>query len=372
MRYPFKVWGFGEDIALRALQEYSAVTGEPEAAKFVQDLVGHWCARATHLAPADHVAPGVTILELFERTNQPIYLEAARRLGNLYLSFAEVDGIPVHRPDLEGLNATIWVDCLALDGPFLTRLALEEPLDRPLLDLATHTVRAYTSALLDGNAGLFRHGYDVQLRRKSDCNWGRGNGWAMHGLVDTLEVLPQDDPARGELTETLNRQTRAVVAVQDESGLWHTVLDDPRSPLENSTAALFASAILKAARLGLLDVPSIETSAERPLDEILDRTLRALLRVVQADGGLPVSYATPIGDRTTYVDAPLGIFPWGQGPLILTFVEAVRAASDWSTGEATPAGAPQAGEGGRSNTPTRIGSPGPNSGKSARPGGKDG
>jgi unsaturated rhamnogalacturonyl hydrolase len=53
----------------------------------------------------------------------------------------------------------------------------------------------------------------------------------------------------------------------------------------------------------------------------------ALARDAGADGTLLVSSATPVGDRATYVERPLGVFPWGQGPLVLTFVEARRATS---------------------------------------------
>lgn len=36
--------------------------------------------------------------------------------------------------------------------------------------------------------------------------------------------------------------------MQDESGLWHTLLDDPNSYLESSATAGFAYGILKAVR----------------------------------------------------------------------------------------------------------------------------
>ena len=323
MNYPFKVWGFGEDIALRALQEYSRVTGEPEGAAFVRDLVRPWCNQAKELVPADHVAPGAAILELFEQTGEDVYLEAARRLGDLYQSFSQVDGVAVHRPDLADLSTLIWEDCLALDGPFLARLAMRSA-RYDLLELAVHTVLAYTAALLDEATGLFRHGFDVRSKKQSECNWGRGNGWAMHGLIDTLEVLPEDHPTFAALRALLHRQIQAVVRLQDQSGLWHTILDDADSPLENSTAALFSSAVLKAERLGLLEASEDGSLLSEVIAGMLERALAALSLAIRDDGGLPISYATPVGNRNTYITAPLGVFPWGQGPLILTFTEVLR------------------------------------------------
>lgn len=317
MEYRFKlrtqgVWGFGEDICLRALLEYGKLTGDPKPLAFVVDLVRPWCLSSERLTNADHVAPGVVILELYQATGDDAYLRAALRLGDLCSSFAEVNGVAVHRLDLAGLSSLIWVDCLALDGPFLARLA-QVTGDDAWRELAVRTTRAYAGVLLDPHQDLFRHGYDVLARQQSPCNWGRGNGWAMHGLVDTLAELSPDHPARTELVNLLVAQLRSVARLQSPGGLWHTILDDPDSPLENSTAAFFASAVLKAGRLGLLD-PGDHAA-------LVGQALSALAAATTADGSLPVSYATPVGEPEAYYQAPQGVFPWGQGPLLLTLIE---------------------------------------------------
>lgn len=345
MQYPFKVWGFGEDICLRALQEYSRLTATPAAAEFVAGLVRPWCestvgsapdvrlANADHAGPApdvrlanaDHVAPGVVILELYAATGDGVYLDAALQLGALYRSFPEVGGVRVHRPDLSRLNDLIWVDCLALDGPFLARLA-KISADESWSDLAIDTTLAYTRALRDPNADLFRHGYDTRTRSQSDCCWARGNGWAMHGLVDTILELPVGQLDRATLCSLLERQVAAVMRLQSPSGHWHTVLDDPTTPLESSATAFFASAVLKARRHGLLGA-----LLDEGLEAMVEAAVAALL-IAAADGALPVSYATPVGSRATYVDAPLGVFPWGQGPLLLTQIETQLAAHSRTEG----------------------------------------
>lgn len=318
MRYPYKVWGFGEEIALHALLEYGDAAQVSEPGRFVEDLVGGWCRTGAPLTPADHVAPGAVVLALHERTGDATYLAAAERLGDLYRTFEDVGGVPVHRRDLEKSAHLIWVDCLAIDGPFLVRLAHATG-DDFWLRLAVRTVDAYVSALADPNTSLLRHGYDVEADRRSPCSWGRGNGWAMHGLVDTLEALPIEHPAREGFTGTLRQLVDALLPLQADDGRWHTILGDPDSPLENSTAALFGSALLKARRLGLL--PDVDP---RRVAVAGDRAVAALARALPADGGFVVSYATPVGERDTYVNASLGTFPWGLGPLILTYTELHR------------------------------------------------
>lgn len=339
MTYPFKVWGFGEEICLEALIRYGRETDDTRAAEFVVDLVRPWCQAKVEagepLSNADHVAPGVVLLDLYEATGDEVYLAASLRLGSLHRSFDEVRGVAVHRPDLEGLSHLIWVDCMALDGPFLARLAGVTG-DASWSDLAVRTMTSYAAALMDDHTTLFRHGFDTRTGLRSDCCWARGNGWAMHGLLATVLALHERHLARKGLTELLAAQVAAVMELQTKSGHWHTVLDDPSTPIEASAAAFFASAVLRARRHGVL------APLEGPrLDAMLERAVAAVVAAAP-EGALPTSYATPVGTRETYAKAPTGTFPWGQGPLLLTLLEARIAAAE-GTRVKRPGGSPVAG-----------------------------
>src|SRR5690606_14555003 len=332
MSYPFKVWGFGEEICLEALLRYGSEVGDPRATEFVVGLVRPWCQAKVEageaVANADHVAPGAVLLDLYEATGDEVYLAAALRLGSLHRSFDEVRGVAVHRPDLQGLEHLIWVDCMALDGPFLARLANVTG-DASWSDLAVRTMTSYAAALMDDHSTLFRHGFDTLTGTKSECCWARGNGWAMHGLLETVLALPEGHLARKGLTELLAAQVSAVMELQTESGQWHTVLDDPSTPIEASAAAFFASAVLKARRHGVL------APLEGPeMDSIVERAVAAVVSSAP-EGALPTSYATAVGTRETYANAPIGTFPWGQGPLMLTLLEARIAAAEGTRAKPT-------------------------------------
>ena len=44
----------------------------------------------------------------------------------------------------------------------------------------------------------------------------------------------------------------------------------------------------------------------------------AVMKLIDEDGALSlVSDATPIGSLKMYATRPMGVFPWGQGPLLL-------------------------------------------------------
>ena len=70
------------------------------------------------------------------------------------------------------------------------------------------------------------------------------------------------------------------------------------------------SALDRARAVGLLPHTRYRTTYERARAAVLDR--------VSPDGELElVSDATPIGELQMYASRPFGVFPWGQGPLLL-------------------------------------------------------
>jgi unsaturated rhamnogalacturonyl hydrolase len=315
--YPYKLWGFGEEIGLTALRKLSATTGEDRYAEFTRSLADGWCARFSEPAFRDHVAPGALLVELHESGQGDGYVACAERLARLYGTFPVVGGLPVHRPDLEPWAGHLWVDCLSIDAPFLLRLwrANREP---RWLHCAEQHAGGYLAVLQDPGSALFWHGFDARAGRPDGCLWGRGNGWALLGLVATADLLRPDSTLRTALEDGLRRQITALTALQDPSGHWRTVLDDPAAPLETSVAAFVVIGALEASRRGILDEGYWKWSGLR---RVLQRARTALVEAIDSDGVVAgVSEATPIGDLDNYRRRASGAFPWGQGPAVLALL----------------------------------------------------
>jgi rhamnogalacturonyl hydrolase YesR len=264
--YPYKMWGFGEGMALLGLLRAGSLMNRPEWIDFVVDLV----APTLHTAPSllDHLIPLEVLFELKRLRPALDIADATQRFVR-----AATDG--PHRPDLEGLSTQIWVDCLHTDGPGLV--------------LAGHRRAAAAAvelgcARFQDDSGLFSHGFDVGTGKANAVHWGRGQGWALYGLTAV------ESPHTARLLDALYRH--------EEDGSWHTVVDDPESPTEHSVSALVAS-----------------TFPHTPMGQ---RALRAAIAALDSEGGLPVSSATPVG---SYLDRETGIFPWGQGPMLLALLQ---------------------------------------------------
>jgi rhamnogalacturonyl hydrolase YesR len=191
----------------------------------------------------------------------------------------------VHRPDLPLLGTTIWVDCLHTDGPGL-------PPDEaaPLVE--------EVSAVLQDESGLFNHSYDVAAGLTNGVHWGRGQGWALYGLRAV-----RTDPAAAARLDLLTN----ALARHEHNGAWRTIIDEPDAPIEYSLSAMVAAA-----------------DGDRPDDPqckaTRQRALAAAVGALDSRGGLPVSAATPVGVARDYLQRDTGVFPWGQGPLLLALL----------------------------------------------------
>jgi unsaturated rhamnogalacturonyl hydrolase len=319
IRYPFKRWGFGESIAIEALLAAGGAPG-----RWAADLVGEWAADHPPLAedPLAHVAPGVPLLLVAERADadRASLLACAHELATvLATGVVGRHGARIHRPDLCGWEHEVWVDCMHLDGPFLARLFAVTGEDR-FADLAADLLLSHARVLQDERSGLFSHGFDDATGERNNVHWGRGQGWALLGLVDTLKNLPAEHPARAEATDRLEVLVEALAATETDPGAWHTVVDAPDTFVESSVGAFVALGVGRGIRYGLL---AASWSA------LADRAWTATRGRISPDGFLEgVSDATPVGaDAAHYGARARGSFPWGQGPALLAAVERLRSPS---------------------------------------------
>lgn len=315
MRWNYRVWGFGEEIALAGLLRAGDVLGDTAPSAFVHGLMRAWLGRGVARSNEDHVGPGRMLLAMHARTGDDRFVDAARALAALNAGFPRgPHGIRFHRADTPGWRQQIWVDCMDIDGPFLAALAVATG-DERYFDQAVEELLGYARTL-QTDGGLLHHGFERDAGRNGQL-WARGNGWALMGLVDTLALLPRAHAAWKELQQRTVALADALAAAQDSGGLWHTVVDDPATYLEATLAAMVAHALHEAFAHHVLD-------AERHGD--MERRARAAMHA-QVDGAgvlQLVSEATPVGQHSTYATRQFGTYPWGQGPLLLALCQEAK------------------------------------------------
>jgi len=137
-------------------------------------------------------------------------------------------------------------------------------------------------------------------------------------IPEFLDMVECPTAVRRILEESERAQVNALMRFQDESGMWHTLVDDPTSYVEASATCGFAYGILRAVDLGIVDKSCADSAM---------KALAPILKCVSEEGKVEqVSYGTPMGreSKDFYKQIPLIPMPYGQALAILFFMEALK------------------------------------------------
>lgn len=336
----YKTWDFGDSVAFEAMIAASERLGDERWARFAQGYGRAWASRSKPFVRLDCTVPGRALVLLAARYHDRQLLEVLHELADYLLGRPTLDGVfetwersplletysdvPLtehERALLADPPAGVFVDCLHFDPPFLVALGRALHDDR-YVSIGVEQALGYVR-MLQTESGLFDH---FVLRGEPGSfgpGWGRGQGWAILGLLEVIEDLG-DDPAYanavGTLRESAARLLEAMVALQRPDGHWYAVVDDDTSGEEFSTAGFMAWAIASARELGVVGASEdggawferAQSAARRAVLESLDAD--AQLREVSA-----AVYASTEPEH--YAHVPRGyVVPWGQGPALLALL----------------------------------------------------
>lgn len=151
-------------------------------------------------------------------------------------------------------NMTMWADDLYMSVPFLVRYS-QFTGDQKYLDDAANQFFGFKKRLFMPEEKIMSHVYDFKYDSKTNVPWGRGNGWVVFSMTELLEVLPEDHPKRNDLIEFLNTLCEGYLALQDDEGMWHQVLNDHESYPETSCTSMFIYAFSRGIRFDWLKNP---------------------------------------------------------------------------------------------------------------------
>lgn len=307
-----------QGIGLYGLWKVWQMTGDEAAWKTMTQWFADRFAEGSPSRNINTVAPFLTLANLYERTGTPSYQP--------YLDvWAEWVFKQMPRTEEGGLqhivynsvnHQQLWDDTLMMSVLPLARIG--QVLQRPhYIEEAKRQFMVHVKYLADPATGLWFHGWTFEGRHHfARARWARGNSWVTIAIPEFIEMLalPEGDALRLFLTETLRAQVKALAALQTDSGMFRTLLDDPTSYEEAAATAGFAYGILKGVRLGLL--PAEHEALGR-------RAALAVRRHINAAGELTqVSFGTPVFNTLQeYKDIPLTSMPFGQSMALLALVE---------------------------------------------------
>lgn len=213
----------------------------------------------------------------------------------------------------------MWIDTLFMTVLFLNKMGHNYN-RRDWIDESIHQVLIHMKYLCDKKTGLFYHGWTFNGRHNfGGIFWCRGNSWFTAGILEFIDMFEgkMNAGVKEIIVDTYKAQVKEMRKLQSDSGLWHTILDDPTSYEEVSGSAAIAAGILKGIQMGILSDEYLECA---------DKAVLAVMDNISPDGTvLHVSGGTGMGnDREHYKNILIAPMAYGQSLTILALVKALE------------------------------------------------
>ncbi len=211
----------------------------------------------------------------------------------------------------------VLVDTLAMICPLLS-LYGKLTFDARATALATQQLREFVRVCVDSDTALPYHGYyPGGASRLGMHGWGRGVGWYLMGLIDTLENVDRTDESFAPLRDAAQRCVTTCLSLQRPDGHWNWGILHRDDVPDSSTTSLLAYALARGSSLGLLNLP---------VSDSITRAVTALRRETLPDGliGNGLGECRGLGKYPqTY-----GPQPWLQGSTVALAAWLMQPRSD--------------------------------------------
>ncbi|MBJ2126732.1 glycoside hydrolase family 105 protein [Flavobacterium sp. IB48] len=172
----------------------------------------------------------------------------------------------------------MWIDGLYMAEPFYAQFTVKYEKGKSLDDIAKQ-FELVQNHIVDKKTGLVYQAWDESKEiawadkqtGTSPTIWGRGIGWYMVALVETLDYFPKSHPKYKVLVSYLNQMAKNVNQYKSENGLWYQVADKPElygNYVEPSASGMIIYAFAKGANKGYLS-SSYKSTAKKSFDSFV-------------------------------------------------------------------------------------------------------
>ena len=272
----------GNQADIRALQTFFDNNIDP---------IGNW---KTPINRVDSGMKGYTLLYFRQLNTEKRYNIAADKLADEIINKHPRSKNNSFYYDFS--SEAILVDTLGMICPFLARYARIRK-NQDALDLSTVQILQFIENNLDPETNLPYHGYyENGPKRLGLHGWGRGTGWYMMGLIDTILELDDSQPDRNVFTIAYQETAKSLRKFQREDGHWNWAIPHRRDSFDSSTTSMIGYSLIRGYQQGLLD-----DSYRNPIK----KAVNALLNTTRGNGLI---------DQSSGECRGLGKYPQVYGP----------------------------------------------------------
>ncbi len=280
-------WNYIDGCMITALLCASEITGEKRYADFAENFIDYYVNEDGTIRGysmdkfnLDDVNEGRVLFDLYKSTGKEKYKKAIFMLREQLEKQPRTNtGNFWHKKIYPN---QIWLDGLYMAQVFYTRFQKEfGGGDYSDIVAQFKNVRKY---MFDENKKLFYHGCDCSKTafwadKDTGCSknfWLRAIGWFCVSLADNIDYM-DDENSRNELIAIFREAIDGIAQYADpETGMYYQVVDRGGSEgnyLETSGSSMIAYAMMKGARLGVIDKKYSEMG-KKTFDGICNKYLR--------------------------------------------------------------------------------------------------
>lgn len=319
--FNMNIWDWSQGVALYGVWKYYQATGDKSYLLWLENWFEKHFEGFPQKENINTMAQYLTLTCIYEHTGNKVYGEYCEKAAKwLITELPRTEMYGFQHVTIDSQNEQqMWADTVFVAVLFLAKYGTLTN-NREYLEEAKRQFLLHISYLAEPDTGLWRHGWSFKRRDHfAGALWARGNCWFTIAVAEAAEFLQMDDWAVQWIIEAYKNQVATLMKLQDESGLWHTLVDQGDSYLEVSGSCGFLYGILKGIRLGILP-KEYEAAALKGLE--------AAVSYIGDDGIVrQVSYGTVLADNLDYYKrvriSPTG---YGQSFMLLLLVEAMNHA----------------------------------------------
>ena len=279
-------WNYIDGCMMTALEALGEITGKSCYTDFVDSFIDAFVTEDGDILRyrmskynLDDINEGRALFPLYQRTKKEKFRKAAdllhHQLENQPRTF---EGNFWHKAIYPH---QVWLDGIYMAQPF--RALYEKYFGNGDYSDIVQQIKNVRRRMYNKEKGLYYHGYDASRSifwadPETGCSknfWLRSLGWFAVAVADLLEILP-DGEDRDSLLEIFTELMGTLPRYADpESGMYWQVPDAPGRDgnyLETSGSSMLAYAMLKGARLGILD-KKYAALGQKTFNGIVDRYL---------------------------------------------------------------------------------------------------
>ncbi len=260
-------WNYIDGCMMTALLSMHEITGEARYYDFVEAFIDSFIAEDGSIRSYDRekynlddVNEGRVLFELHARSGKEKYRRAAEVLhGQLEAQPRTAEGNFWHKkiyPD------QVWLDGIYMAQPFCA--LYEKHFGSGDFTDTVSQIENVRRHMFSEEKGLYYHGYDASRSifwadPVTGCSknfWLRSIGWFAVALADLAGILPEGEQREKLVCLFRELMTNVGRYADAESGMYWQVPDQPGRAgnyLETSGSCMIAYAMLKGARLGVLE-----------------------------------------------------------------------------------------------------------------------